>query len=108
LTKSGASTVALNSANTYGGKTTITAVNCRYRSIRLGTLPASYTADAITLNGGGIRLQVTAADYRGQRGITLGAGAGVIDVPSGVSPSINSIISGAGALTKIVSGNLNL
>jgi autotransporter-associated beta strand protein len=62
-----------------------------------GAVPASFVADAITLNGGGISAN---AGYtiNANRGITLGASGGTVDAPS--SPVLPMIITGSGNLTK--------
>ncbi len=112
LTKSGGTITALNTGNTYGGRTTISGVGSELQVSAdgsFGTVPPSFVADAIVLtNGGGIRLQVTAADLAANRGIVVATGGGVIDVPSSQSASIEGAISGTGPLAKITSGNLNL
>ncbi len=95
----------LNDYDTYTGKTV---VNSGYLAIdtdnALGTAPASYVADQLTLNGG--VLTSNSSYYYGYntviastRGVTLGANGGYLGAAPGLT--INSIITGSGALTII-------
>jgi autotransporter-associated beta strand protein len=109
INKTGTGAIVLTGANTYSGKTLINGGTIQIAAdTGLGTAPGSFVPDQLTLNSGAIRLNVTAASIVANRGITLGASGGTVDCTSGQSPGISSVISGAGALTKISSGNLDL
>lgn len=75
---------------------------------RLTLNPASFTADAITLNGGTLQLNYLYLN-NANMGITLGAAGGTINSPSGTSSLDNnaSYITGPGSLTKAGAGVLN-
>ena len=65
----------------------------------LGAYPSSTTAAAVTLNGGGL-LDTTTATIAANRGITLGSSGGTLDASSSQTLTVNSVITGAYALTK--------
>jgi fibronectin-binding autotransporter adhesin len=71
-----------------------------------GAVPAGFTADAITLNGGAIGTSFN-IDLHVDRGITLGANGGVFVTAAGAL-GVPSVISGTGSLIKITGGTLNL
>jgi fibronectin-binding autotransporter adhesin len=66
--------------------------------LRLGMPPASFVADKITLNGGGLG-SVSGGAYalHANRGVTLGASGGTIDVTN-ANITIPGAVSGSGAL----------
>jgi fibronectin-binding autotransporter adhesin len=67
----------------------------------LGAYPASATAAAVTLSGGGASLLATASTtIDTNRGITLVSPGGALDASSGQTLTVNSIIAGSGALIK--------
>jgi autotransporter-associated beta strand protein len=108
LIKNGVGTVTLNGTNTATGKTTINGGALRIDSPgRLGTAPGSYTADYLTLNGGTLANSATAG-WNSNRGVTLGAAGGTIEVESGVDVDLTPIVTGAGTLTKTGTGTLHL
>ena len=82
-------------------------------SLQLMGVGIGYTAaPTVTLTGGGSNVSITAnmtvASLAASRNITLNAGGGTFDVDTGFVPSINGVIGGVGALTKIGSGTLQL
>ncbi|MEY4388057.1 MAG: hypothetical protein RLY20_3340 [Verrucomicrobiota bacterium] len=106
VTKSGSGTLTLTSSNAFTGKAT---VNGGTLSIttgnNLGTPPGSFVADQLTLNGGA--LQVTASgSINANRGTTLGASGGTLDIPTGVNFTNAPAVTGAGSLAKIGAGAL--
>lgn len=83
LTKEGVGILQLNSANTFTGKTTVNGGVLRISADnRLGTAPVSSVADQLTLNGGALRTYA-AFTLDANRGITLGAVGGAIEVTTG-------------------------
>lgn len=77
------------------GVTRISADTC------LGAVPASVTADSITLNGGTLMNRDSETVITANRGITLGASGGSFQAGWGRPLTINGIIAGTGALTII-------
>ncbi len=113
LTKINTGTVTLaGGANTYTGVTTISAGTLSVGALAnggaagdIGAAPAD-PANLI-LNGG--TLQYTGAGESTDRGATLGAAGGTVEVASGgVMLADNGIITGAGTLTKTGDGTLAL
>ncbi|MEI6486416.1 MAG: autotransporter-associated beta strand repeat-containing protein [Sphingomonadales bacterium] len=103
LNKLGADTLTLNGTNSYTGTTTLYGGN-----ITVGTNSALGTSQLASVEAGlGNRLTA------GTTGLTLGnaisIGSNVLEVASGSGTfTLNGVIGGAGALTKIDSGNLVL
>ena len=112
LTKQGSGTLTLTGANTYTGKTTINGGTIAISAENnLGAAPGSPTADAITLNGGTLATTGSGTiTLSSNRGVTLGASGGTIDVASGVSfgtTIASAVIVGSGGLTKTGAGTLS-
>ena len=108
LTKTGAGVLTLSHANTYSGPTTISAGTIIISADNnLGAAPASATPAALTINGGAL---ATTASFtlNANRGISLGASGGTIDVAAGTTLAYNGIAAGTGGLTKIDTGALVL
>ncbi len=103
LIKDGVGILQIGGTNTFTGTTTVNGGVLRINAdARLGSAPGSYVADQLTLNGGTLR---TFAGFtmNANRGITLGASGGSIDVtftnPTGGNLTIDGIITGSGSLT---------
>ena len=108
LTKADAGTLTLSGNNTYAGSTTVSGGVLRINSeARLGTTPGSYVPGQLTLNGGTLETLASFA-ISPNRGVTLGAGGGTIDVNPGYTTTVNSIVSGPGGLSKTDTGTLIL
>ncbi len=108
LTKDGAGTLTLSGANTFTGATTISGGILSISTDKnLGTAPGSVTANDLTLNGGTLQTTVNMT-LNANRGITLGASSGTLDVNSGTTLTYGGIIAGSGSLTKTDSGTLIL
>jgi autotransporter-associated beta strand protein len=107
LVKSGGGTQTFGEANTYTGKTSITGgfIAGSGESV-FGTNPGSFSADQITLNGGGVKATGNIA-FNSNRGITLGSGGGTLDT-NGSSISLTNEVTGSGLLTKQGAGTLTL
>ncbi len=104
----GGGTLTMGGANPYTGITNINGGTLNVSSDgNLGTAPAAFTANQITLNGGTLQLTATAVDLATNRGISVTA-ASTISASSSQSPLIEGIISGSAPLTKTSSGNLSL
>ncbi|MFM6173663.1 MAG: beta strand repeat-containing protein, partial [Sphaerospermopsis kisseleviana] len=107
LTKSGAATLTLGGANSFTGVTTINAGAVSVAAANgLGADPVSAVTNQITLGGGA--LEATASLSLGNRGITVGAGGGTINVASSQNLTQTSGLYGSGALTKTGAGTLTL
>ena len=131
LTKTGAGTLTLSGNNTYTGLTTVNSSTLRLTGtptsnalkyvinsggtisipdrLNLSPIPAGYTADWVTINGG--TFSTGGNGYSAYRGFTLGASGGTIEIPNTDNTNIvqiSSVIAGTGALTKTGVGTLNL
>jgi len=107
LVKTGSGTQTFGEANTYTGKTSITGgfIAGSGESI-FGTNPGSFTADQITLDGGGVKA-TGSISFSSNRGITLGSSGGTLDT-NGNSISLTNVVTGSGLLTKQGAGTLTL
>ncbi len=112
LTKSGSGTLTINTANDYTGVTTISGGILAVASLADAGTPSSIgaagtAASNLVLNGGTLRL--TASQTNTNRGLTLGASGGTLDVATaGSSMQISGTLAGTGSLTKSGPGTLIL
>jgi autotransporter-associated beta strand protein len=134
IIKDGAGTVTLSGNLSHSGITTVNAGTLRLTGtptsnarkfvinsggiisvidrLNLSPIPASTTADWITLNGGTLSTGIVSGQtYGANRGFTLGASGGTINIPNSDNTNIvqiQSVITGSGALTKTGVGVLSL
>jgi autotransporter-associated beta strand protein len=112
LAKSGASIVTVNTTNSFTGPVAITGGVLAIDNLADGGAPSSIGASPaaaanFTLNGGTLRL--VGPQTNTNRGLTLGASGGAIEIPTAsVNLQISGGITGAGALTKTGAGTLIL
>ncbi|MEC5129680.1 autotransporter-associated beta strand repeat-containing protein [Verrucomicrobiales bacterium BCK34] len=108
--KEGAGTLKLiNEGNSYSGGTVIKGGTVRIKSDAvLGAVPGATDVDNITLDGGILKNDGPSITLDANRGITLGAGGGRIDVRGGTEVTVSGAISGAGSLEKNDTGTLIL
>ena len=108
LVKEGAGLWVLSGANTFTGSTTLNAGTLRINAdSRLGTAPGAATASQLVFNGGTLETTLSFT-LSANRGTTVNAGGGTIDVNSGTTLTYNGILAGTGALTKVDTGTLVL
>lgn len=111
LVKSGAGLLSLTGINTFTGKTSITGGTISIAADSgLGAAPGAAVADQLTLDGGALRVTVGNQTLNANRGITLGAGGGVIDSSSivgAVTTTIGGVVAGTGPLTLQATGNMS-
>ncbi len=109
LTKAGNGTLTLSGNNTYTGKTAVTGGTIFINAdSRLGTAPTTFVADQLTLDGGTLAV-ANAVSFNTNRGITLAAGGGALDVEAtgSLAAGAGLVISGTGALTKNGTGTVS-
>jgi fibronectin-binding autotransporter adhesin len=124
ITNSAAGRIGLTGANnTFTGNWVINSGVLGINSdSALGAVPAAFTANSITLNGGllqdGVANAATTTTFgqsvtftlNANRGITLGANGGSIQIGYGTAFALTvpGVITGSGGLTKVDSGTLIL
>jgi fibronectin-binding autotransporter adhesin len=108
LTKSGAEVLTLTGTNTFAGKTTITAgFVAASGEAKFGANPGAFTADQISLNGGGIQSNGN-INFSSNRGLTLAAGGGTFNSVGSDVITLTNVVTGSGALTKTGAGELQI
>jgi fibronectin-binding autotransporter adhesin len=106
-TKNGPETMNLNGKLNVCGKITINQGNLSWGTTEgyLGTVPATPTPDAITLNGGNL-VPSNSQVVNANRGITFGTNGGSIgENTSSGTLTIAGIVSGPGNFTKLTGGS---
>jgi len=109
LTKSGSGSgdLTLSNGNSYTGKTTVTTgFIAATGESAFGANPGVFTADQITLNGGGIKASTGDINFNSNRGLTLGSSGGTFNVASSRTITALNVITGSGALDKTGPGLL--
>lgn len=115
LTKTGAGTLTLSSANSYSGFTRVGGGTLSIsQDLNLGAVPGAVTPTSLSIDGG--TLSATASfSIATNRGIVVGpnagSGFGTIDVASGQTVTYGGVIaspSGTGGLIKAGAGTLTL
>jgi autotransporter-associated beta strand protein len=101
ITKNGGGLFVLgNGANTYTGKTILYAGTTRITgTTSLGPVPAAYTADQLTLDGGLLMNNNSDVILAANQGLTLGGSGGRFQAGWSRPLTVNSIITGPGGLT---------
>ncbi len=106
--KIGAGTLVLSGANTYTGSTSISNGTISVSADNnLGAVPGAAIVGHLVLDGGKL-LATTGFTLSANRGISLGAGNGTIEVAAGQGLSYGGIVAGSGSLTKLGAGSLTL
>jgi autotransporter-associated beta strand protein len=105
LTKEGSGTVVLsNTGNSYNGGTIIRAGTLRINGDRsLGAIPTAASSDNITLDGGTLATSQSMT-LNSNRGVTVGAAGGTIQVADASTLNFSSTITGPGELTLALGG----
>jgi autotransporter-associated beta strand protein len=102
ITKSGGGMLVLSGVNTYDGKTILYAGTTRItRNTSLGAVPAAYTADQLTLDGGLLMNNTSDVILAANQGLTLGGSGGGFQAGWSRPITVNSIITGPGGLTFV-------
>ncbi len=108
LVKGGAGSgdLSLTTGNSYAGKTVISAgYIATSGESAFGTVPVSFVADQITLNGGGVKA-TGGINFNSTRGITLGATGGLLS-PNGNTITLTNVVTGSGGITVTSAGNVS-
>ena len=107
LLKTGAGTLALNSANSFTGQLQVNAGTVSVSSAASLGGSGTAAADRIVLNGG--TLQTTASfATNANHGITINSAGGTIAVAADTQLTVSAALSGSGAFTKSDTGTLVL
>jgi autotransporter-associated beta strand protein len=107
LVKTTAGVLVLEGMNQHTGRTVINeGVLSISSQAHLGLAPASFAADHLLLDGGTLRTTATLALNDANRGITVGAGGGAFETAASTTLTVESVITGGGALSKEGAGTL--
>lgn len=111
LSKTGAGTLTVLTANTYTGPTTVLGGMLAIDRLGDGGSPSSIgaagtAASNLVLNGG--TLALVGEQTNTNRSMTLGASGGTLSVPASKSLQISGQVTGSGSLTKTGAGTLIL
>jgi len=107
LVKTTAGVLVLEGVNQHTGRTVINeGVLSISSQAHLGLAPASFAADHLLLDGGTLRTTATLALNEAHRGITVGAGGGAFETAASTTLTVESVITGGGALSKEGAGTL--
>ena len=105
LTKSGAGTLTLVTANTFTGATTISAGTLQiFAETGLGTNPSAFNAGQLTINGGGLQTSNSFAIDDANRGVAIGASGATFSPDANTKLTLSTAISGTGAGTVTMAG----
>ena len=115
LTKEGAGLLTVTN-NTFTGKVVVNGgtLGIGRGDTTLGAVPDVFTADAITLNGGGLynifrTNSVISISLNANRGLTIGTNGGFLNVNNAAQTmTVNGALTGSGTLTKNGAGKASL
>lgn len=108
LTNAGPGILSIVTSNDFVGKTTLTGGTLSITNeSALGSNPPTFTADALTFDGGTLSIGAAATLRNLNRGVTLGANNGTLS-HGAFAVTISNIVTGAGSLTKNGSGILTM
>ena len=108
LLKDGTGTLVLSGNNTNTGSVGINSGTLRISSANnIGSIPGSFDSDKLMFNDG--TLNVTSSlTLDSNSGVSYAGANANFDINNGTTLTINGIVSGGGAMTKLGSGNLTL
>jgi autotransporter-associated beta strand protein len=109
LVKAGPGAQALTGTSTFVGLTSILGGTLSINSdAALGTSPAAFVANQIAIANGATLNTTASMTLHANRGVTLGAGGGVINVNGGTALTYSGRFAGGTGLTKAGTGDLVL
>jgi autotransporter-associated beta strand protein len=110
LVKTGAGTLTLSGVNSFAGPISINQGTISVSSIAGKAQACNLGEGDLTLNGGTLKYTGTGSNVSTNRGFTLGAGGGSIDVQNAATSLTftGAVTGGQAALTKTGSGSLTL
>lgn len=109
LTNAGSGTLSILTSNDFTGKILLSGGTLMItNSSALGNNPPAFVADQFTFDGGTLRVTNSLNLGNTNRGITVGALGGVMDVPASVTVTLSNSLAGTGPFIKTNAGALNL